>query len=82
MIKIFDNVYCIDKALFLKKQKVLVIADLQIGQESYLANSGIFIPQFQKNEMIKNINILINKNKTKIFYSSETGMVRGFSFYY
>ncbi len=65
MIKIFDNIYCIDKALFFKKQKLLVISDLQIGQESYLANSGIFVPQFQTNEMIINLKSLIKKTNAQ-----------------
>lgn len=59
----------IDKALYLPEEKILVIADLHLGYESLLINSGIFIPRIEKKETIRNLKEIfekIEKEKRKI----------------
>jgi putative SbcD/Mre11-related phosphoesterase len=45
--------------------ELVAIADLQIGQETYFANMGLFIPQFQTKIMIENIIDILKKTKAK-----------------
>src|SRR3989344_5246113 len=70
-MKLTNNIKIIDLALYLKKEKILVIADTHIGYEEYLNKQGILVPRFQFKEIIKRLekilkNIKINeKNKLK-----------------
>ncbi len=54
-IKILDNVYLFNglPAIYISDINSIVISDLQIGYEMYLAEKGIFIPQIQLEKMIK-----------------------------
>jgi len=63
--EIFKDVFVYNKALYFKKLEMIVIADLQIGQESYFASKGIFVPQFQTKIMIDAILNLIKETKAK-----------------
>ena len=46
-LEIFKNIFVYDKALYFKSLELLVIADLQIGQENYFASKGFFLPKHQ-----------------------------------
>jgi len=59
--KLIDDIYLIDKALWLEKQKILAIADLHVGYEAYLAEEqGILMPKRQFEILKKEIGFLIN----------------------
>ena len=44
-MKILEGIEIIDKALWLEKEKVLVLADLHIGFEAYFNELGILVPR-------------------------------------
>ncbi len=50
-ITIFDNIEARDLFLYLKDEKILVLADIHIGFEEYLNNLGILVPRFQVKEL-------------------------------
>ena len=52
-LKILDGIFAVGKALWIKKQKALVIADLHIGYEEELNSHGIFVPRLSFREMRK-----------------------------
>ena len=59
----------IDKALYLSKQRILVIADLHIGYEEALNKEGVFVPRVQFKQLVsdlKKIFSLLRKQKKKI----------------
>jgi putative SbcD/Mre11-related phosphoesterase len=65
-MKIFDNVEIIDglKAIYIKDLNLVVISDLQIGEELYLAEEkGIYVPQIQLKEIKKELNEIFKKVK-------------------
>lgn len=57
LVKVDKNIYIPNgyKALYLKDIDSVVISDLQLGYELYLAKTGIFVPQFQLKQMLKDI---------------------------
>jgi putative SbcD/Mre11-related phosphoesterase len=63
-MKIFEGIELINgfRAIYIKELDLLVISDLQIGEELYLAEEkGIFIPQIQLKEMKKELNSIFKK---------------------
>ncbi|MEM4647862.1 MAG: metallophosphoesterase [Candidatus Pacearchaeota archaeon] len=64
--EIEKNIFLIDKAIWLKKQKLLGIADLHIGYEENLIEQGILLPKKQFKIIKEEIINLINKLKPKI----------------
>lgn len=52
-------------AVYFKELDLIAISDLQIGYESHLAEKGIFIPQIQKNQLIKNLREISFLKKAK-----------------
>ncbi|MFH2020397.1 MAG: metallophosphoesterase [archaeon] len=62
-MEIIDGIEMVDLALFIKKPKILVISDLQLGYEENLNKSGILIPRTQSDDSIKRIGRLIEKTK-------------------
>lgn len=62
---IHNNIEIIDLALFLKKQKTLILADLHLGFEEHLNKRGILIPRFQFNDTIKQLEKILKKTKPK-----------------
>jgi hypothetical protein len=65
MIEIFPKIKAIDKALYFEDLKLLVISDLQIGQETYFATKGLFVPQFQTKQMIDSLIKLLKETKAE-----------------
>lgn len=45
----------IDKAVFIEKEKILVIADLHLGYEESLQKAGVFVPKHQYKETIQSL---------------------------
>ncbi len=51
-MEIHPGIETIDLALYLRKHKTLVLADLHIGFEEALAKQGVLVPRFQYKDMI------------------------------
>ncbi len=64
-MEILKGIEIVDTALFVKKQKIVIINDLHIGYEGELHAKGILIPRFQLDEIILKIEKIINKTKAK-----------------
>ena len=64
-MKIFEEIELINgfRAIYIKEIDLLVISDLQLGEELYLAEKGIFVPQIQLKEMKKELNSVFKKVK-------------------
>lgn len=54
-MKLAENIEAIDLAIYLKKEKALVISDLHLGYERYLQAKGILVPPFQFAEIKKKL---------------------------
>jgi len=64
-MEVFEGIEIINsfKAVYIEELDLIVISDLQIGEELYLAEKGIFIPQIQLREMKKELNAIFKKVK-------------------
>jgi len=65
-MKINDNLEIIDLALYLKKEKALIISDMHIGYEESLNKQGILIPKFQFKETLERLTKIFSKVNPKI----------------
>ncbi len=68
-IEIFPGVYTVNgfRTIYIKNLNAVVISDLQLGEEMYLAEErGIFIPQFQLNEMKRDLEQIYKRTKAKV----------------
>lgn len=64
-MEIFPDIAMIDLALYLKKYKALVIADLHIGFEEALTKQGVLVPRFQYKDMIDRLEQIFAKVRPK-----------------
>jgi putative SbcD/Mre11-related phosphoesterase len=67
-MKLFEDVEIINghRAIYIKDLDLVVISDLQLGEELYLAEEkGIFVPQVQLKEIKKELNDIFKKVKAK-----------------
>ncbi len=64
-MEILKNIEIVDLALYLKKEKILIIADLHIGQEEAMNKQGILIPRFQFKEIEKRLKNILDKLEIK-----------------
>jgi len=64
-LEILPGIEIADSALYLKKSKTLIIADLHIGYEEALNKQGVLIPRFQFKEISKKIENLFKELKIK-----------------
>ncbi len=60
-MKLTDNIEIIDLALYLKKEKTLIISDLHIGIEESLNKQGVLIPRFQLEDFLKKLELIFKK---------------------
>tara|TARA_Y100000310_G_scaffold333832_1_gene412200 strand:- start:344 stop:1054 length:711 start_codon:yes stop_codon:yes gene_type:complete len=65
-MKITSNIEIIDLALYLKKEKVLIIADSHIGYEESLNKQGIMIPRTAFKDLIIRLEKILKKIKPEI----------------
>ncbi len=65
-MEILKDIEIIDLALFLKKQKILVLADLHIGFEESLNKQGILVPRFQFQDLVKRLENILKQVKPKL----------------
>jgi putative SbcD/Mre11-related phosphoesterase len=67
-MKLFEDVEIINghRAIYIQDLDLVVISDLQLGEELYLAEEkGIFVPQVQLKEIKKELNDIFKKVKAK-----------------
>lgn len=64
-MEIHPGIEAVDLALYLKKQRALVIADLHIGFEEALGRQGVLVPRFQYKDMIDRLEQIFAKVKPK-----------------
>ncbi len=64
-MEVVKGIEAYNKALWLPKQKILVIADLHIGYEEALNKRGILVPRSQFEELKREITELLNRFKPK-----------------
>ena len=50
----------VDKAIWLEKDRILVISDLHLGFEEYLNKQGLFVPRTQYKKIGENLEKIIN----------------------
>lgn len=60
-MKLTNNIEMIDLALYLVKEKTLIISDLHIGIEESLNKQGILIPRFQFDDFLAKLKLIFNK---------------------
>ncbi|MEK6932906.1 MAG: metallophosphoesterase [Nanoarchaeota archaeon] len=60
-MKINNNIEIMDLALYLKKEKTLIIGDLHIGIEESLNKRGVLIPRSQFNDLLTKLKLILNK---------------------
>ena len=65
-MEIHPGIETVNLALYLKKHKTLVIADLHIGYEEALAKQGVLLPRFQYKDMIDRLEEIFAKVKPKL----------------
>ena len=64
-MKIHENIEIIDLALYLIKEKTLIISDLHIGLEESLNKQGILIPRFQFEDFLNKLKLIFKKVEVK-----------------
>jgi putative SbcD/Mre11-related phosphoesterase len=62
-MKLTEDIQIKDLALWLKKEKTLVIADLHLGFEENLHRQGVLVPWFQFKEIKKRLEKIFSKTK-------------------
>ena len=62
-MQIAKNIEIIDLCLYLRKEKILVLADTHIGYEEALNKRGVLIPRFQFKEIIGRLEKILDKVK-------------------
>lgn len=65
-LEISKGIEIVELALWLKKEKVLIINDLHLGYEEVLHRKGILVPKFQINEIFSQFQSLLKKVKPKL----------------
>jgi putative SbcD/Mre11-related phosphoesterase len=74
-MEIFDGIEIINgfKAIYIKDLDLIVVSDLQLGEELYLAEEkGIFVPQIQLKEIKKELNAIFKKvNANRILINGD-----------
>lgn len=54
-MRLSKNIFLEDLGLFLKEERVLIIADIHIGYEEEMNKRGILIPRFHQEEIMEKI---------------------------
>jgi|APSaa5957512622_1039677.scaffolds.fasta_scaffold68256_1 uncharacterized protein len=65
-MEISKNLEVVDAALWLKKEKIIIINDLHLGYEGMLLAKGVLSPRFQLEEIIKKMELIIHQTKPNL----------------
>jgi putative SbcD/Mre11-related phosphoesterase len=64
-MEIKKGIQIMDLALFMQKERILVLGDIHIGYEEALNKQGILVPRFQFKDLIDRLTKIINETKPK-----------------
>jgi uncharacterized protein len=66
-LEIFPGITTVNSypAIYIEKLDLLAISDLQLGEELYFAEQGLFVPQVQLKEIMKNLKYIFKIVKPK-----------------
>ncbi len=64
-MEIYKDIEIIDLALYLKKEKTLVLSDLHLGIEESLNKQGVLIPRFQYDDLIQRLKNIFEKTEVE-----------------
>lgn len=64
-MRIISGIEIIDLALYITKEKTLIISDVHIGYEEALNKQGILVPRFQFKDTVKRLNNILKRVKPK-----------------
>ncbi|MGC8812764.1 MAG: metallophosphoesterase [Candidatus Aenigmatarchaeota archaeon] len=66
-MEIFEGIFTVNgfRAIFLEKLRAVAISDLQLGEELYLAEQGIFVPQVQLKEMKEDLKEILKETEAE-----------------
>lgn len=64
-MNILTGIKIIDLALYLEKEKTLIIGDLHLGYEEMLNKKGILVPRFQYEKIIEHLDFILTKCTVK-----------------
>lgn len=66
-LEIFPGITTVNSypAIYIEKLDLLAISDLQLGEELYFAEQGLFVPQVQLKEIMKNLKCIFKIVKPK-----------------
>ena len=71
-MEITNNIEIIDLALYLKKEKTLIISDLHIGLEESLNKQGVLIPRSQFNDFLNKLKLIFEKvNVERVIFNGD-----------
>lgn len=64
-MEILKGISIVGPALFIEKEKILVINDLHIGYEEALHRKGVLVPRFQMEEIAETMQKILHKTNPK-----------------
>ena len=62
-MRILPNIEIIDLALWLKKEKTLIVSDFHLGYEEMLKGKGVLVPRFQLKDVLERVGRILKKVK-------------------
>jgi hypothetical protein len=65
-MEILKGIEIVDLSLFIKKEKILIIGDLHIGQEEAMNKEGLLIPRFQHKDLVSKTKKILEKTKPSL----------------
>jgi len=65
-MEILKDIEIVDLGLYLKNEKILILADLHIGYEESLNKQGLLIPRFQFADLIKRLKRILKQVRPKL----------------
>lgn len=64
-MNISKGIEIVDLALFIKKERILIMSDLHIGQEAAMNREGMLIPRFQHKDLVEKTKTIIKQTQPK-----------------
>jgi uncharacterized protein len=64
--EIFRGINIVDLGLFVKKEKILILSDMHIGQEAAMNKDGLLIPRFSFKDLISKTQKILEETNPKI----------------
>ncbi len=65
-MEISPGIEIVNKALWLRKDNIIIVNDLHLGYEENLQKKGVLVPHFQLEEILRELEEIIKQTKPKI----------------